>query len=136
VRSSPLPASTKLDRHLAAAIQQFSNPFSAPPKQESEPTMRGMERLANLTDTLMNKIDDEADKAADEIELATGYALDAVGKFRDQGKNIRKKADDILSQLGQTTNMPPPAPAPALPAPEAAQELSTADMLPEVKLIG
>jgi len=97
----------------------------------------------------MEKVDQVADAAADEVQAATDYALDAVGKFKDQAADIRRTADDILSQLGQTSNMPPPPrpepPKTPLPtaaglngsgAPEAAVQASTADMLPEVKLSG
>jgi hypothetical protein len=93
-----------------------------------------MRRLADLTEGLMQKVDRVADAAADEVQAATDYALEAVGKFKDQATDIRRTADDILSQLGQTSNMPPPSrPAPpAVPKPE----LSTADTLPEIKLGG
>jgi hypothetical protein len=126
----------KLDQHLAAAIEEFSKPqdFSAA-KKESEPKMRGMRRLASLTEGLMDKVDQVADQAADEVQAATDYALDAVGKFKDQAADIRRTADDILSQLGQKSNMPPPAP-PKVDPPPKVEETGTAATLPEVKLGG
>ncbi|MFT4115414.1 hypothetical protein [Bradyrhizobium sp.] len=98
-QASPAPAQ-RLDEHLVAAISEFSAPTEDPPK------MRGMQRLAFLTQDLVKNMDAEADKVADEIQEAHDRAQAAIGKFRAHGKDIRKVADDIEAALGQITNSP------------------------------
>jgi hypothetical protein len=93
-------ASKHLDDHLAAAIAEFTPPKEGPPK------MRGMQRLAFLTQDLVKNMDAEADKVADEIQEAHDRAQAAIGKFRAHGADIRKVADDIEAALGQITNSP------------------------------
>ncbi|MDN3278771.1 hypothetical protein QWJ07_31230 [Frankia sp. RB7] len=98
-RSTSLPtAAAQLQQHLTAAIAEL-----APPK---ETPMRGMKRLAFLTQDLVKNMDAEADQVADEIQSAHDRAQSAIAKFRQHGADIRKVADDIEAALGQITNSP------------------------------
>jgi hypothetical protein len=78
-----------------------------PSIEQGKQTMRGMKRLANLTETLMKQIDAEADAAAEELTAAVGDAKTAVGEFRSHAGEVRKVAADIRAQLGQISNIPP-----------------------------
>lgn len=102
-RAPPAPA-TDAQAQLAAHLEQSIAEFSEPEPKVERPVMRGMKRLANLTTSLVQQMDAEADKAADEVQAAHDYAREAIGKFREQGKQIRQNADDMLAQLGQITN--------------------------------
>jgi uncharacterized membrane protein YccC len=93
-------AGEALDRHLQQSIADLS------PAKESGPTMRGMKRLANLTANLIQQMDAEADAVANEIEQAHAEAQQAIGEFREHGKQIRGVAADIRAQLGQISNDP------------------------------
>ncbi len=91
--------------------------------------MRGMERLANLHETAVGDIDAIADAAADEIVAAKAYAKEAVAKYSQEAAKIRKMADGIMAQLGQTSN--------SAVAGETAEQTSTAAAsLPQVKISG
>jgi hypothetical protein len=104
VRLAARPVSAaRLEQHLSAAIAEL-----APPKEHA---MRGMKRLAFLTQDLVKNMDAEADKVADEIQQAHDRAQAAIGKFRQHGAEIRKVADDIEAALGQITNSPTEASA-------------------------
>ncbi|MBR0700185.1 hypothetical protein JQ599_09760 [Bradyrhizobium diazoefficiens] len=91
-------ATAKLEQHLSAAIAELGPPREQP--------MRGMKRLAFLTQDLVKNMDAEADKVADEIQQAHDRAQGAIDKFRQHGADIRKVADDIEAALGQITNSP------------------------------
>lgn len=95
-------AARTLDNHLTQAIRELA----PPPTEEGKPKMRGMQRLAFLTQDLVKNMDTEADKVADEIQDAHDRAQAAIGKFRAHGADIRKVADDIEAALGQITNSP------------------------------
>lgn len=94
------PAGQRLDGHLSAAIEEFSA------REESEPTMRGMQRLANLTETVTKSIDAKADAVADRIVSGQARAEAAISKFGDLATSIEKTADDIEAALGQISNDP------------------------------
>ncbi|UPJ43943.1 hypothetical protein IVB40_07695 [Bradyrhizobium sp. 40] len=99
VRLAALPlAAAKLEQHLTSTIAELAAP--------KEHVMRGMKRLAFLTQDLVKNMDAEADKVADEIQLAHDRAQAAIDKFRQHGADIRKVADDIEAALGQITNSP------------------------------
>ena len=86
------------------AEQARPNPPTATP---GEVKMRGMNRLANLAQTIMDEIDKEADSVADELVAAKQKAKESIGHFREHATAIRKVADDVTAQLGQISNLPP-----------------------------
>lgn len=98
---APTPGARALERHLTQSIQQFSTP-------QERPHMRGMQRLANLTETLIKSMDADADAMADRITAGHARAQAAIGKFGDFAVSIEKTADEIEAALGQITNSPTP----------------------------
>lgn len=68
--------------------------------------MRGMKRLANLTETVTRAIDDKADAVADRIVAGQARAEAAIGKFDALATDMEKTADDIEAALGQISNDP------------------------------
>lgn len=93
------PAAARLDRHLKQSIERLSKP-----ETESEPTMRGMQRLANLTASVTQAIDAKADAVADRITAGQARAETAIGKFDGLAASIEKTADEIEAALGQISN--------------------------------
>lgn len=77
------------------------------PRAQGDRQMRGLNRLANLAQTIMEDIDKEANAVADELVAAKQSARETIGHFRDHAGTIRKVADDVKAQLGQISNMPP-----------------------------
>lgn len=99
---SPVPEAAKmLDQHLAAAISEFS------PSRGSKPVMSGMQRLANLTESVVKLIDARADEAADRIAAAQVRAEAAIKKFDEHAAGIERTAAEIEAALGQISNGPP-----------------------------
>jgi hypothetical protein len=94
------PAGEKLQSHLDQAIADLTAP-------QEGPTMRGMNRLANLTETLQKSIDAKADAVADRIEKAHARGEAAIGKFEAYAVEVEKTADAIEASLGQISNLPP-----------------------------
>jgi hypothetical protein len=94
------PAGEKLQSHLDQAIADLTAP------QEGV-TMRGMRRLANLTETLQKSIDAKADAVADRIEKAHARGEAAIGQFENYAAEVEKTADEIEASLGQISNHPP-----------------------------
>ena len=78
-----------------------------PTAKEGMTTMRGMNRLANLAQTIMDEIDREADSVADELVAAKTEAKQTIGHFREHAGQIRKVASNVKAQLGQISNIPP-----------------------------
>ncbi len=70
--------------------------------------MRGMQRLAHLTETLTKSIDQRADAVADRIQKAHDRGTMAIGQFETYAVNVEKTADDIEAALGQISNVPTP----------------------------
>jgi hypothetical protein len=96
-------ASEKLDKHLSEAIEQFS-----PPKQEPR-KMRGLARLANLTETIVKQMDDKADAVADRLVAAQARHEATLAKFEDFTSAVEKIADEAEASIGQISNLPPPS---------------------------
>lgn len=97
------PSGARLDTHLRRSIAALSNP------NESETSMRGMRRLANLTETLQKSIDAKADAVADRIQQAHARGEAAVGQFENYAAEVEKTADEIEAALGQISNLPQPS---------------------------
>ncbi len=89
------------------AEQATAAATALPTQQQQEQTMRGMQRLANLAQTITQEIDAEANAAADKLVAAKQNAKSAIGKFHEHAGAIQKVADDVVAQLGQISNMPP-----------------------------
>jgi chromosome segregation ATPase len=96
------PAGEKLEQHLTQAINELK-----PPQQEGEKAMRGMQRLAHLTENLTKQLDAKADEVADRIERAHERGQAAIGRFSEHATQIEQTADEIEKALGQITNGPP-----------------------------
>jgi hypothetical protein len=94
-------AAEALDQHLQRSIADLK------PPTESEPKMRGMQRLAHLTQTIVADLDKEADAVADHLVAGQDRAKAAIDKFRDYAGSIHQTADEIERALGQITNSPP-----------------------------
>jgi hypothetical protein len=77
------------------------------PTNQGDLNMRGLKRLAGLTERIMKQIDDEADAVANEITAAHGEAKSVIGEFRGHAGEIKKVAADVRQQLGQLSNIPP-----------------------------
>jgi hypothetical protein len=88
---------------FAAEAAAVNPPITTP----RETTMRGLNRLANLAQTIMEDIDKEADAVADDLMAAKLEAKATIGHFREHAGAIRKVADDVKAQLGQISNLPP-----------------------------
>jgi hypothetical protein len=95
-----VPAVERLDRHLTQAIEQMKTE----PQPESEPVMRGMKRLANLTATVAAAMDAKADAVADRITAGQARAEAAIAKFDGFAAGIERTADEIEAALGQLSN--------------------------------
>lgn len=96
------PEGDRLRRHLDAAISELSG--------KDEVNMRGMQRLANLTSNLAKEVDAKADAVADRIEKAHARGIAAIGQFESYAASVEQTADEIESQLGQISNVPPTQP--------------------------
>lgn len=94
------PAGEKLQSHLDQAIAELT-------AQQDSTHMRGMRRLANLTETLQKSIDAKADAVADRIEKAHARGAAAIGQFEAYAAEVEKTADEIEASLGQISNLPP-----------------------------
>lgn len=91
-------AGATLDRHLTQSIEQLS------PKPESETAMRGMRRLAHLTQTVSAAMDAKADAVADRITAGQARAEVAIAKFGEYADGVEATAAEIEAALGQITN--------------------------------
>lgn len=69
--------------------------------------MRGMQRLANLTESLTKSIDAKADAVADRIQKAHERGEAAITQFEGYALEVEKTADQIEASLGQISNGPP-----------------------------
>lgn len=78
------------------------------PSEQGDLKMHGLNRLANLAQSIMGDIDKEANAVADELVAAKQSATETIGRFREHAGTIRKVAEDVKAQLGQISNMPPP----------------------------
>jgi hypothetical protein len=91
------PAGERLDRLCRETIEDL---------KRTSP-MRGMQRLASLTEALTKQIDERADAVADRIQKAHDRGTTAIGKFEGYAAQVEKNADEIEKALGQISNMPP-----------------------------
>jgi hypothetical protein len=93
-------ASEKLDKHLTDSINALS--------KEAKP-MRGLQRLANLTGTIVKQMDADADAVADRLVAAQARHEGTLSKFKEFTAAVEHAADEAEAALGQISNLPPPA---------------------------
>ncbi|MBP1296609.1 hypothetical protein [Bradyrhizobium elkanii] len=91
----------QLDQHLTSAIAELAPPTEGKP-------MRGMQRLAHLTQTAVADMDKKADAIADRIAAAQARGHATMDKFDSYAASIEQAADDAEKALAQLTNSPPP----------------------------
>jgi hypothetical protein len=96
-----LDASIKLDQHLTESIQALT------PKESPRP-MRGLQRLSNLTGSIVAQMDKEADEVADRLQAAKTRHDAALGKFKDFTVAVEQAATEAEAAIGQLSNLPPP----------------------------
>lgn len=92
-------AGEALDQHLQTAIADLT-----PPPATSEPKMRGMQRLAFLTQNAVADMDKKADAIADRIAAAQARGEQVMQQFDDHATSMEKAADDAERALAQITN--------------------------------
>jgi len=98
------PEGERLHRHLDAAISTLKDNLDGP-------KMRGIQRLANASNTLMKQADAIADAAAAKLETAYGKHIEVAGKYAAHADVVAKKADEALDQLNQISNLDDPTQA-------------------------
>ncbi|MBN9007248.1 MAG: hypothetical protein J0H40_17760 [Rhizobiales bacterium] len=95
------PEGGRLDRHLRATIAELSGRHT-----EKDKSMRGIQRLANASGTLMKKADDMADAAAAKLEAAYAKHVDVARRYEAFAEDVSKKAEEALDHLNQLSNLP------------------------------
>jgi seryl-tRNA synthetase len=93
------PEGARLQSFLDRSIADLS------PHERSE-SMRGMQRLAHLTEALTKSIDAKADAVADRIQKAHARGEAAITQFEGYATDVEKTADQIEAALGQISNGP------------------------------
>ena len=68
--------------------------------------MRGMQRLANITQTVLKDMDAKADAVADRIVAGQERASAVIGKFGSVADAIEATANEVEAALGQFSNDP------------------------------
>lgn len=94
-------AAERLNKHLSEAIEEFK------PK-EARP-MRGLQRLANLTGSIVKQMDADADAVADRLVAAQARHEGTLAKFKEFTAAVEHAADEAEAALGQISNLPPPS---------------------------
>lgn len=93
-----LDTARALDRHLEAAISEFS-----PTKGKT--MSNGLKRLKSFSETLRASLDAEADKAAVALQAAHDEAVQAAHDVRDKiGGEFKSAASEVQDMLNQITN--------------------------------
>lgn len=90
-----------LDLHLSRSIQRLK-----------APKMRGMQRLAAATQSVLKDMDDEAGKIADELSAAQADSVTVIAGFKSFVAEIRANTENVRHTLAQLTNGAPPGPLP------------------------
>lgn len=85
-----------LDLHLSRSIARYS------PKEERN--MRGMQRLANATQTVLKDMDAEAGKVADDLIAAQADSRDVLDGFQRFVGEIKANTAQVRDVLAQLTN--------------------------------
>lgn len=93
-------AAAALDAHLAISIAELS------PTPESKNHMRGMQRLSNVTQTVLKDMDAKADAVADRVIAGQARAAAVIEKFGNVADAIERTADEVESALAQFSNDP------------------------------
>ncbi len=70
--------------------------------------MRGLQRLANLTESLSKSLDAEADEVCDRLEAAQQRGKQVITRFRGYADEVEKKATEVEDVLNQISNSPLP----------------------------
>lgn len=68
--------------------------------------MRGLQRLAHLTQSVVGDMDAKADAVCDRIVAAQSRAVAVIDKFGDMATAIERTASDVEAALGQISNDP------------------------------
>lgn len=99
-RQTRSDASVRLDQHLTSSIAEFSS------SNVSEKPMRGMQRLAFLTQNAVSEMDKRADAVADRLTAAQNKSAAVIDKFGAMADSIERSADEAEAALGQISNDP------------------------------
>lgn len=89
--------------------------------------MRGLQRLSEVTQSVLTDMDDEAGKVADELLAAKADSQVVISGFKAFVGEIKANTQRVKDVLAQLTNGAPPGPLPdtvASPAPDAAVPLA------------
>ncbi|EJN11844.1 hypothetical protein PMI42_04859 [Bradyrhizobium sp. YR681] len=95
------PEGDRLDRHLRTSIFELSKP-------DEQATMRGLQRLANVTGNLMKQADAEADAAASELEAAYAEQVSVAKRYSAFAKQVSQASKEAIDNLNQISNIPLP----------------------------
>ncbi|MBR1150093.1 hypothetical protein [Bradyrhizobium sp. JYMT SZCCT0428] len=100
--TADLGTSAALDRHLKDAIAELS------PKKEQATMARGLLRLKNLTESLMQSVDAAAEKAAIELQKDHDEAITAVESVSSHvGGAFKAATSEVNDMLNQISNGDP-----------------------------
>jgi hypothetical protein len=69
--------------------------------------MRGLQRLANATQSVLKDMDDEAGAVADELIAAQAETKEVIAGFKGVVGDIRANNQAVRDVLAQITNGPP-----------------------------
>lgn len=70
--------------------------------------MRGLQRLANATQSVLKDMDDEAGQVADELIAAQAETKEVIAGFKGVVGDIRANNQAVRDVLAQITNGGPP----------------------------
>lgn len=91
--------------NAANAYEKFLDNAIAELKPESK-HMRGMQRLSNVTQTVLKDMDAKADAVADRIVAGQARAAQVIEKFGNVADAIETTANEVESALAQFSNDP------------------------------
>lgn len=92
-----LNTSNAYEKFLNSAIAELG------PAPESK-HMRGMQRLSNVTQTVLKDMDAKADAVADRIVAGQARAAEVIEKFTTVAVGIENTANEVEAALAQFTN--------------------------------
>lgn len=74
--------------------------------------MRGLQRLATVTQSVLTDMDDEAGKVADDLLVAKADSVTVIAGFSAFVGEIKANTQRVRDVLSQLTNGAPPGPLP------------------------